>query len=61
MKELRCGDVVAGCPHTVQGETEEEVLAKVAEHASQAHGVQDVTPELAAQVRANIHDVPARP
>lgn len=60
MKELRCGDIVTGCSHKMQGETEDEVLAKAAEHAKQAHGVQTVSPELAAKVRANIHDMPGR-
>ena len=40
--------------------TEEELLKKVVAHASQDHGVTDVTPELAAKVKSAIRDVHAK-
>jgi predicted small metal-binding protein len=55
MKEIACGDIVPGCEFKASAETEEALLKKVAAHAKEAHGV-DVTPELAAQVRAKIKD-----
>ena len=55
-KALACGDVVAGCAVTFTGATEEEVLEKVAQHAGHDHGVNEVTPELAAKVKAAIKD-----
>ena len=55
-KRLRCGDLVEGCDHEMEGETEEEVMAKAAHHANVDHGM-EVTPELAEQVRGAIRDV----
>ena len=46
-------DPSSGCTHVVRGNTEEEVLKNAAEHAKQ-HGMQEVTPELKAKVRAAI-------
>jgi predicted small metal-binding protein len=53
-KQIRCGDVVPGCDWKASAPTEEELVKQVAAHASEAHGVHEVTPELAAQVRAAI-------
>lgn len=55
-KELHCGDVIDGCDHVVRGETEDEVLARGAEHAREAHGVEEVDAETAAKVRGAIRD-----
>lgn len=49
-----CTNVVPGCPGQVEGDTVEEVLAQVAEHARHAHGIQQVDDQLAAEVRAGI-------
>jgi predicted small metal-binding protein len=48
-------DPSSGCKHVVRGETEEDLLRKVAVHAKD-HGIREVTPELLALVKANIHD-----
>ena len=53
-KHIACGDVVKGCTWTESAATEEELLKKVVAHAEQAHGVKEVTPELAATVKAAI-------
>lgn len=50
MKSFRCGDVVAGCTASFTG-TPDEILAGVAEHARQAHRLESMPPEMAAQVR----------
>jgi predicted small metal-binding protein len=55
LKRIACADVVPDCTFTASAATEEELLQKVAAHAAQEHGVQDVTPELAAKVKAAIH------
>lgn len=55
-KRIACNDVVPGCTFTATAATEEELLKKVVEHASQVHGVTDVTPELSAQVKSAIKD-----
>ncbi|MCA1713005.1 MAG: DUF1059 domain-containing protein [Actinobacteria bacterium] len=56
MKEFACGDVVPGCAGTFTGATEDDVLAQVAPHAAQAHGLTDVSPELVQQIRDKIRD-----
>jgi predicted small metal-binding protein len=55
-KTLKCGDLMPGCDFVAHGESEEEVLQKAAAHAKEAHGIEEVTDELAAQVRAKISD-----
>lgn len=55
-KRIQCGAIVPGCTWTAGAETEEALLQKVVEHAAEAHGIKDVTPELAAQVKAAITD-----
>jgi len=51
---IACGDVVPGCATTLDAKTEDELMAKVAEHAASEHGVTEVTPELAGQVKGAI-------
>ena len=51
---IACGKVVPGCSFTASADTEEELIRKVAEHASHAHGVTEITPELAAKLQAAI-------
>lgn len=55
-KELYCGDIMDGCEHVVRGETEEEVMRKGAQHAREAHGLEQIDEETAEQVRAAIRD-----
>ena len=56
-KILECAkvDPSSGCKYVARGETEEELLSKVALHAKD-HGIHEVTPELIELVRANIRD-----
>jgi predicted small metal-binding protein len=55
-KQISCGDVVPGCPWKTTATTEAELLKEVSAHAARAHGVEEVTPELAAQVKAAIRE-----
>jgi predicted small metal-binding protein len=55
-KELRCGDLIPGCKTVVEGKDEGEVMARAAEHAKNAHGLAEIPPELAGQVRAAIRE-----
>lgn len=55
-KQIACNDVVAGCGFKATAESESELIGKVAQHAVTDHGVQEVTPELAAKVKAAIKD-----
>jgi predicted small metal-binding protein len=56
MKRIACGDVVPGCTFTATAPTEDELVKKVVAHAAHDHGVTEVTPELAAKVKAAIHN-----
>lgn len=53
-KRIACGDVVPGCGFTASAATEDELMQKVVAHAAHDHGVTEVTPELAAKVKAAI-------
>jgi predicted small metal-binding protein len=55
-KQIACTDVVPGCPFEANAPTEQELIQMVAQHAKERHGVSDVTPELAAKVKAAIRD-----
>lgn len=47
------------CEGVVKGDTEDETLALVAEHAKDAHGLEEVSPEVVAKVKSVMHDEPA--
>lgn len=53
-KHIACGDIVEGCSFKASAPTEEELMKQVSQHAAQKHGVKEVTPELAAKVKAAI-------
>ncbi len=55
-KQLKCGDLMPGCDFVARGANEGEVMKAAAEHAKSAHGIQQVTPELAAKVKGAIKD-----
>ncbi len=57
MKQFACGDVVPGCAATFSRPTEDELLADVGAHAAAEHGMNEVPPEVLAQVKAGIKDV----
>jgi predicted small metal-binding protein len=56
-KELRCGDIIPGCDHVMQGETEDEVMAKGAQHAKESHGIEQMDEATAEKVRSAIREV----
>ena len=55
-KHIACGDVVEGCGWQASASSEEELVQKVVAHAGSAHGVKEVTPEIAAKVKAAIRE-----
>jgi predicted small metal-binding protein len=55
-KVVQCRDVGVDCDFEARGETEQEVLQKCADHAKSAHGMDQIPADLAAKVRASIHD-----
>lgn len=55
-KSMSCRDVGPDCDFVARGETEEEIMSQVAEHARGVHGIDTVPPELAEKARAAIKD-----
>ena len=54
LKRIACADIVPGCSFTTTASTEEDLMKKVAAHASQDHGVTEFTQEQEAKVKAAI-------
>ena len=58
---MNCCDVGFDCDGVVRGDTEEETLTKVAEHAQSGHGLDEVTPDVVAKVKSVMREEPAPP
>jgi predicted small metal-binding protein len=56
MKELRCRDAGFECDAVIQGEDEQEVMSKAAEHARDVHGMDEIDEETGQQLRQLVHD-----
>jgi predicted small metal-binding protein len=57
MKEFRCRDVVPGCPYVTREEDEEMLFEQISTHAREAHGMDEVPPEVADTIRRVIVEV----
>ena len=57
MKQFKCGDVVLGCEWVTRNEDEQELFEEIQEHARDAHGMDEVPPEVAEQIRGVITEV----
>ena len=55
-KVLKCRDVGMDCDFVAHGESEDEIMTQAAEHARKDHGMESIPPEVAAGVKAAIHD-----
>ena len=55
-RKMSCRDVGRDCDFVARGETDDEVMGQVAEHARTAHGMGEVPPELAEKAKAAIKD-----
>lgn len=55
-KVMRCRDVGMDCDFQAKGQTDEEILQKAAEHARKDHGINEISPDLAAKVKSCIHE-----
>lgn len=53
-KVLRCRDVGMDCDFVAHGDTDEEIMQQAAEHVRVVHNMEEVSPEVAEQVRAAI-------
>ncbi|MBV9818888.1 MAG: DUF1059 domain-containing protein [Solirubrobacterales bacterium] len=54
MKQFACGSVVTGCQAVFRAPDEDGILAQVARHAREDHGLTEIAPELVNAVRQNI-------
>lgn len=50
MKEIHCGEFIAGCPHVSRGETTDELMDSVRDHAREAHGMTEIDDNLRAEL-----------
>ena len=57
MKQFRCGDVVLGCEWVTRSEDDEELFVEISSHARDAHGMDEVPPEVVEQIRDVITEV----
>jgi predicted small metal-binding protein len=51
---LACGDVMPGCSARFEADDRDALMRDVAAHAAQAHGIDEITPEVATAVGAAI-------
>lgn len=57
MKEFRCAAVMPDCTARFEGESERAILAQVALHAHEDHGMEHVPDDVLDAVRSHITDV----
>lgn len=55
-KTVSCRDVGADCDFVARGNSEQEIMEQVAEHARTHHQMTDIPNEVIEKVRASIHD-----
>jgi predicted small metal-binding protein len=55
-KIMKCSSTGMDCDFVARGENEDQVMAQVAEHARKDHGMQTIPSEVAAKVKAAIHE-----
>jgi len=55
-KSVSCRDVGADCDFVARGNSEEEIMSQVAEHARTEHNMDEIPAEIRDQVRAAIRD-----
>ncbi len=52
--KLACGDVMPGCAAHFETDTQDELMQQVAAHAADAHGITEITPDVAQAVEGKI-------
>jgi len=57
MKQFRCGDVVLGCEWVARNDDEQALFEEIGSHARDAHGMDEVPPEVVDQIRGVITEV----
>jgi predicted small metal-binding protein len=54
MPSFKCKDVGMNCPFEAKAKTEEELLKKIAEHASKVHNMKTISPDMMTKVKKAI-------
>jgi len=57
MKQFKCGDVVPGCQWVTRSEDETELFEEIHVHARDAHGMDEVPPEVVDAINDVITEV----
>lgn len=57
MKQWSCSTIVPECEWRTGAESEDEILTNAAVHAREAHGMDEVPPEIVDHIRATIIEV----
>lgn len=57
MKQFRCGDVVLGCEWVGRNDDESALFQEIQLHARDAHGMDEVPPEVVEQIQRVITEV----
>jgi predicted small metal-binding protein len=57
VKQFRCGDVVLGCEWMTQSEDEQALFNEIHRHAREAHGMDEVPPEIVDAIQGVITEV----
>ena len=57
MKQFRCGDVVPGCQWVTRSDDDNELFESIKGHARDAHGMDEVPPEVVDQINGVITEV----
>ncbi len=52
--KIACGDVRPGCTARFESANRDQLLAEVARHAAQDHGIHEITPDMLDLVTAKI-------
>lgn len=53
---LHCADAGFECDENIQGEDDDEVMSKAAEHVREVHGMDTIDEETGAKLRSLIHE-----
>ena len=57
MKQFRCDDVVLGCEWVARNDDEGELFQEIETHARDAHGMDEMPPEVVEQIQRVITEV----
>jgi predicted small metal-binding protein len=56
-KQFSCADIGMACGFQVRAKTDEEIMEHAKIHAKEAHGINEVPPDLQKKIKANIKQV----